>query len=120
MMAQVPDDLQFTSKGTWGGKSLEFKMLEWAADKKPVWDSICQKYGGKPESFDWGAWAYFDWASSRNWLTLMSLSKARKMGWLRYDDSYDTWVKTIRAFENAGVLPDHTLWETPQHNGLSH
>lgn len=41
----------------------------------------------------------------------MSLSKARKMGWMRYDDSYDTWVKTIRAFENAGILPDHALWE---------
>jgi hypothetical protein len=80
-------------------------MAEWAKDKRPIWDKICEKYGGNPEAFDWGSWAYFDWATTRNWLSLMSTTKARKFGWMRYDDTYETWIETIRTFENAGVLP---------------
>jgi hypothetical protein len=38
-------------------------------------------------------------------LTIGSVGKARKFGWKRYDDTYDTYVETFRAFENAGVLP---------------
>lgn len=33
------------------------------------------------------------------------MSKARKTGWHRQDDSYDTWIETFRSFEYAGVLP---------------
>jgi len=93
-------------------------MSEWAKEKRPLWEKICQKYGGTPEAFDWGAWAYFDWATSRNWLSLMSLTKARKFGWTRYDDTFEAWVNTIRAFENAGILPEQGRWDA-LHSGSS-
>jgi hypothetical protein len=87
----------------------QFRMAEWARDKKPVWDRICEKYGGKPEAFDWGTWQFFDWAVGKAWPTISSITKARKYGWTRYDDTYDTWIETFRAFENAGVLPRQHL-----------
>lgn len=83
----------------------EFMLSEWAADKQQVWNSICRKYGGNPEALSWGSWFYFDWATSRGWVTITSMSKARKFGWRRYDDTFDTWVETFHAFEDAGILP---------------
>ena len=82
-----------------------FSMVTWASDKKPVWEKICAKYGGNPEAFNWGTWAFFDWGIGKAWPTLSSMTKARKFGWNRYDDTYETWVETFKAFENAGTLP---------------
>ena len=82
-----------------------FRMAEWAADKKEVWDKVCEKYGGKKEAFEWGTWFFFDWSVGKAWPTLSSMTKARKFGWNRYDDTYETWIETFKAFENAGVLP---------------
>ncbi|KAH7304494.1 hypothetical protein BKA65DRAFT_416236, partial [Rhexocercosporidium sp. MPI-PUGE-AT-0058] len=82
-----------------------FDMVTWAQDKKPVWERLVRKYGGKAEAFDWCSWDYLPWAMGRTWGTLSSMNKARKFGWTRVDDSHETYMKAIRCFENAGVLP---------------
>lgn len=82
-----------------------FRMADWAQGKKEVWQRIATKYGGHPDAFDWGTWDFFDWALGKAWYTIGSVSKARKFGWKRYDDSLDAWTQTFRSFENAGILP---------------
>ncbi len=62
-----------------------FSMVDWAKDKKPVWDKVCDKYGGKKEAFDWGTWDFFDWAIGKTWPTIGTNNKARKYGWTRVD-----------------------------------
>ncbi|KAL5355843.1 NAD-dependent epimerase/dehydratase [Aspergillus floccosus] len=88
--------------------SNEIDMVEWAKDKRPVWEAIVKKYGGKVEAFDWGTWGFFNWATGKSWLTISSINKARKYGWHRSDNTFETWIETYRSFENAGVLPSHT------------
>ncbi|KAL4905536.1 hypothetical protein BDW74DRAFT_185061 [Aspergillus multicolor] len=83
----------------------EIDMVEWAKDKKPVWDRVVAKYGGKTFAFDWGTWGFFNWATGKSWLTISSVNKARRLGWSRYDRSFDTWIETYQSFVNAGVLP---------------
>ncbi len=87
-------------------------MGEWAKDKKPVWEKVCERYGGSKEAFDWGTWGFFDWAIGKAWPTVLSISKARKFGWNRHDDTFETWVETFRSFENAGILPRNRLLHT--------
>lgn len=82
-----------------------FLMVDWAKDKKHIWERVVAKYGGSAEAFDWGTWQFVDWALGKSWSTLSSVSKARKFGWMRSDDTYDTYVETFNAFENAGILP---------------
>lgn len=82
-----------------------FRMEAWAADKKEAWNRVCDKWGGHKEAFDWGTWFFFDWSVGKAWPTLSSMSKARKFGYMGYYDSFDCWIDTFRAFENAGILP---------------
>lgn len=82
-----------------------FRMADWAQGKKQVWQQIAAKHGGHPDAFNWGTWDFFDWALGKAWYTIGSVSKARKFGWKRYDDSLDAWTQTFRSFENAGILP---------------
>lgn len=83
----------------------EIDMVEWAKDKRPVWEAVVKKYGGKPEAFDYGTWGFFNWATGKSWCTISSVTKARKYGWQRTDNTFETWIETFRSYENAGLLP---------------
>lgn len=82
-----------------------FRMADWAQGKKEVWQRVTAQYGGCPDAIDWGTWDFFDWCLGKAWFTIGTVSKARRFGWKRYDDSLDAWTQTFRSFENAGVLP---------------
>ncbi|KAK4935600.1 hypothetical protein LTR10_023361 [Elasticomyces elasticus] len=105
----IPDQTEWHEFGEEEKMATSFKMEDWAADKKPVWDRICEKYGGNKVAFDWGTWFFLDWTTGKAWPTLSSMTKARKFGWHRYDDTYETWVETFKAFENAGTLPKNHI-----------
>ncbi|KAL4876183.1 NAD-dependent epimerase/dehydratase [Aspergillus karnatakaensis] len=82
----------------------EFKKPK---DKRDIWARVVQKYGGRLDAFDWGTWGFFNWATGKSWITISSINKARKYGWTRNDNTFETWIETYRSFDNAGVLPSH-------------
>jgi hypothetical protein len=104
-MSQIPESDSWKASGEGQRMEHNFYMSDWAKDNKEAWDSVVRKHGGHPDAFHWGTWDFFDWAVGKAWFTIGSVSKARKFGWTRYDDTYDCWVKTFRSFENAGILP---------------
>ncbi|GFN11701.1 hypothetical protein AtubIFM56815_009240 [Aspergillus tubingensis] len=104
---EVPEPKFEKAAGQAKTLSNEIDMVEWAKDKRGVWETVVQKHGGKVEAFDWGTWGFFNWATGKSWLTISSVNKARKYGWQRHDNTFDTWIETYRSFENAGVLPSH-------------
>ncbi|KAH6995543.1 hypothetical protein BKA56DRAFT_471695 [Ilyonectria sp. MPI-CAGE-AT-0026] len=101
----IPEQLEWNALGEDEQMANNFRMEDWAKDKKHIWERVVAKYGGSAEAFDWGTWQFVDWALGKAWSTLSSVSKARKFGWMRSDDTYDTYVETFNAFENAGILP---------------
>ncbi|KAH7341215.1 hypothetical protein BKA66DRAFT_35018 [Pyrenochaeta sp. MPI-SDFR-AT-0127] len=105
----IPPQEDWPEEGGEGKYAHNLKMGDWAKDKRQVWEAICEKYGGSKEAFDWGTWGFFDWATGKSWPTISTMTKARKFGWHRHDDTYETWVETFRAFENAGILPRQHL-----------
>jgi hypothetical protein len=106
---QVPEPNFQIAAGQAKTLSNEIDMVEWAKDKREVWERVVAKYGGKAEAFDWGTWGFFNWATGKSWLTISSMNKAREFGWHRNDSTFDTWIETYRSFENAGVMPDVDL-----------
>lgn len=91
-----------------------FRMGNWAKENEEVWRKVVAKYGGDVAAFSYGTWDFVDWALGKAWSTVGSVSKARKFGWTRYDDTYDTYVETFRAFENVGILPSSDTWNGPK------
>ncbi|KAK5706454.1 hypothetical protein LTR97_001442 [Elasticomyces elasticus] len=85
----------------------DFTLIEWAKDKKPVWDRICDK-AGLPEAkatFEAGTYGYQDWVFQRSWSATLSMSKARKFGWTGYKDSYDSVVEVFKRFQELKQIP---------------
>ncbi|KAJ5824682.1 hypothetical protein N7447_007022 [Penicillium robsamsonii] len=83
-------------------------MGEWAKDKKPIWERIVAKYGGEIEAFQLGEFELMNWLitpSPQKIPFISTVAKAREFGWNRSDDTYQTWLDTLRSYENAGVLP---------------
>lgn len=68
-------------------------MGDWAKDKRPVWEAICDKYGGNKEAFDWGTWGFFDWATGKSWPTISTMVS----DFLRYFSRSinDPWPKSL-------------------------
>ncbi|KAJ5711862.1 hypothetical protein N7488_006018 [Penicillium malachiteum] len=102
---EVPEPKFDKAAGQANTLANEIDMVEWAKDKREVWERVVSKYGGKADAFGWGTWGFFNWATGKSWITISSINKARKFGWHRNDKTFDTWIETYRSFENAGVLP---------------
>ncbi|KAL1634847.1 hypothetical protein SLS58_010476, partial [Diplodia intermedia] len=86
--------------------TLRTSVSEWARDKRPVWDRVVRRYGGRPDAFDWCSWSVLDWGYvRRDWPVLPSAAKARACGWTRWDRAMDGWEAAFAAFEDAGILP---------------
>lgn len=80
-------------------------MVAWAGDKRPVWERVCARYGGRPEAFDWGTWQFLEWSLGKTWTTVASSAKARRFGWRRVDDTGEAWIDTFKTLASAGVIP---------------
>lgn len=86
----------------------QMDLVEWAQDKRAVWEGIVDKYGGNADSFQMYGFAMMNWlfCPSTPGAPFMSTAlKARRLGWDRIDDTYEAWISTFRSYENAGVLP---------------
>ena len=89
----------------------EFSFAEWAKDKRPVWDRLCERTG-RPEAkgtWDAGTWQYQDWVFQRAWNATVSFNKAREYGFTGHKDSYKSIVEAFDRFKHAKQIPD---WES--------
>ncbi|CAG8227724.1 unnamed protein product [Penicillium salamii] len=83
-------------------------MAEWAKDKKSTWEKIVARSGGDAEAFQLEAFDLMNWfitPSLQGSPFIARSGKSRDFGWQRSDDTYRSWLSTIRAYENVGVLP---------------
>ncbi|KAF2821688.1 NAD(P)-binding protein [Ophiobolus disseminans] len=90
-----------------GALQQEFRLAEWAADKKVVWDRICDESGCPEAKGTWesGTWAFQDWVFQRTWSATLSVNKARKLGWMGHVDSYEGLTDAFERFVELGLIP---------------
>ncbi|KAK4570475.1 hypothetical protein LTR86_002555 [Recurvomyces mirabilis] len=90
-----------------GTPQQDFNLATWSKDKRPVWDRICER-AGLPQAkatFDAGTWAYQDWVFQRSWSATLSMSKARKLGWTGYKDSFESVTEAFDSFKAMKQIP---------------
>ncbi|RYP80520.1 hypothetical protein DL769_002404 [Monosporascus sp. CRB-8-3] len=94
----------------------EFKQSEvncqidpqkWA--KRPdvvrAWERLRDRYGLDQAAWDSATWDFLSFLLGRNYSNVASMSKARKMGWHGYADTWDEFQRTFKELEEAKMLP---------------
>lgn len=80
---------------------------KWAAraDVNNAWGKVRDKYGLDQTAWDKATWDFITFALGRDWSCVGSMSKARKLGWTGYADTWDELVEVFEALEREGILP---------------
>ena len=80
------------------GEPRTIKLVDYMADKGPVWDAVVKKHGLKaPPLSKIALWAYGDYQFRPDWDVFSSMQKARSLG---FSESLDSFVMFARQFEN--------------------
>jgi nucleoside-diphosphate-sugar epimerase len=81
-------------------------LVEFMADKAPLWDSMVKKHGLKPHRFDEVvAWPFGDYVFNCNWDVMSNVTKSRQHGFHDVVDSEEMFVRLLRRFRNEKVVP---------------
>lgn len=91
-----------------GAVQQEFSLAEWAKDKRPVWDRLCERTGVPQAKATWdaGTWQYQDWVFQRSWSATLSFNKAREFGFTGYKDSYQSITGVFEQLKKEQQIPD--------------
>ncbi|KAL4933719.1 SDR family oxidoreductase [Aspergillus undulatus] len=80
---------------------------KWAArsDVSKAWAQVRNKYDLEQEAWDKATWDFLTFALGRDWSCVGSMSKARKLGWTGYADTWDELEDVFNVLEKEGILP---------------
>jgi nucleoside-diphosphate-sugar epimerase len=81
-------------------------LVEFMADKAPLWDAMVEKYGLQHYRFDEVvAWPFGDYVFGCNWDVMSSLTKARQFGFYEVVDSEQMFVDLLARFRAERIVP---------------
>jgi nucleoside-diphosphate-sugar epimerase len=88
------------------GPRRRISLVQFMADKGPVWDRIVKKYGLKPCKFEEiAAWKFGDFVFSAEWDVISDMGKARRAGWCEALDSEDMFLRLFAEFRREKIIP---------------
>lgn len=85
----------------------QIDLQKWAAspDVVKAWEHLRDRYGLDQTAWDSATWDFLSFLLGRNYSNVASMSKARKMGWHGYADTWDEFQRTFKELEEAKMLP---------------
>lgn len=75
------------------------------ADVKEAWEKLKTKYNLDQGAWDHATWDFLTFVLGRQWGCVASMTKARKLGWTGYEDTWDSFERTFEVLEKEGILP---------------
>ncbi|KAJ5091045.1 NAD(P)-binding protein [Penicillium alfredii] len=86
---------------------LQVDPVKWAKrdDVNQAWGQLRDKYGLDQKAWEKATWDFLVMTLGRDWHCVASMSKARKLGWTGYADTWDELEETLEILEKEGVLP---------------
>jgi nucleoside-diphosphate-sugar epimerase len=92
--------------GLRAGAARSMRLVEYVADKAPVWDAIVAKHGLRPTQLDQLAlWAYGDYQFSPQWDVHSDISKARALGFHEAMDSGEMFFRQFEHYREEKIIP---------------
>jgi nucleoside-diphosphate-sugar epimerase len=82
------------------------KLVEFMADKAPLWDELVRRHGLKPFRFaEVVAWPFGDYVFNCNWDVMTSTVKARQHGFHEVVDSEEMFSRLLGRFRAERIVP---------------
>jgi hypothetical protein len=82
-------------------------MAKWSKrqDVKEAWERIAERDGLEKDAFEKATWSFLDFVLGRNYDIVISMSKARKLGWTGYEDTWTNLEETFDILEKEKIIP---------------
>lgn len=82
-------------------------LTKWSKkpEVKEAWERLAKREGLQQDAFDKATWAFLNFILGRNYDLVISMNKARKMGFQGFVDTWDSLSECLRELEDAKILP---------------
>ncbi|KAI7767356.1 hypothetical protein LZL87_013105 [Fusarium oxysporum] len=84
-------------------------LTKWSqqSEVKEVWKKLAKREGLDEKALKEATWGFLGFVQGRNYDLVISMSKARKLGWtgIRYEGSWEGLSKVFDTLKDAKVLP---------------
>lgn len=82
-------------------------LVKWSQrdDVKAAWSKVADREGLDKSAFEKATWGFLGFVLGRNYDLVISMSKARKLGWTGYQDSWESLSEVFQDLEKTGILP---------------
>ena len=85
----------------------KYDLIKWSQRKevKDAWDNLVERHGLDHDAFEKATWGFLGFVIGRNYDIVISMNKARKAGWLGFQDTYDSLSQCLDELVDEKVLP---------------
>ena len=82
-------------------------LIKWSQkdEAKKAWEKLAQREGLEKDGFEKATWGFLGFVLGRNYNLVISMSKARRLGWTGYVESWDALSECFKELEAEKVLP---------------
>lgn len=82
-------------------------LIKWSQrdDVKKAWEKLAEREGLEKDALEKATWGFLSFVFGRNFGLVITMSKARKMGWTGYQDTWEAIENVFGELEGAKVLP---------------
>ncbi|RAO71639.1 uncharacterized protein BHQ10_007651 [Talaromyces amestolkiae] len=86
---------------------LQVDPEKWAKrkDVNEAWGKLRNTYNLDQKAWESATWDFLTFVLGRDWSCVGTMSKARRLGWTGYADTWEELEKTFDVLEREGVLP---------------
>jgi nucleoside-diphosphate-sugar epimerase len=92
--------------GVPAAEPLPMKLVEWMADKAPVWERIVAKHGLQPHRFgELASWPFADYVFATDYDVISDMGKARRHGFCESVDSEAMFLDLLAGLREQRILP---------------
>ena len=82
-------------------------LVKWSREKKvnEAWERVMKKENLDGKAWEKATWGFLGFVLGRNYDCVISMSKARKFGWMGYVDTWDSFTDTFVELERQNIVP---------------
>ncbi|EON65106.1 hypothetical protein W97_04342 [Coniosporium apollinis CBS 100218] len=106
-LAEVEKEVGLVGKVKQSKVEQRIDLTKWSQkpEVKKAWQSLADREGLEKDAFEKATWDFLGFVLGRNYDLVISMSKARKLGWTGYIDTWDSLSEVFDDLESEKILP---------------